>query len=57
MQEIQKLRNILLDYYMNNPDLGEEIDYLPDCKRIEIYQKELEKLTIKELKELFEDIN
>jgi hypothetical protein len=50
-------RKTLINYYMDNPDLGEDIDYKPDSVRIKHYTRIITKLKEEELLKELQDLD
>lgn len=49
------LREKLLNYYMDNPCLSQEIDYEIDSVRLEYYKREIALMDIETIKEELEN--
>ncbi len=56
MNYIKKTKANLLDYYMTNPSLTEEIDYLSEGERLKIYTEQINQLSIQEVLEALEEV-
>jgi hypothetical protein len=49
-----KARTFLVQYYMKNPDLGEELDYQDDSTRLEEYTRQMNDLNEKEISDMIQ---